>query len=235
MSWFGLGGPKAGDPVEYPECPTPTSQAECTAILDKKLAELQTLASSNDGWTRIPLNEPELADVELYDREIPGSAITAVKVIATLNVSVEALVQLFRAYDVAVIQNWDADLLSLKQHRKFDEDTVINYSTYKAPYPLTSRALLVVKDFRKLPNGVAVVQTSINSKDFPYDPSVVRASLNISGLILTPVEGNPNMTRYVRVTQMDPKGNIPAMVVNLFKTKAAKNVASLRIYLAAKK
>lgn len=102
------------------------------------------------------------------------------------------------------------------------DSIAITHSSFFVPYPLTQRDFVVANTVRKLPGGgFAIVQSSINSKDFRYDPNYVRGVLSVGGYLLQPVEGKPGATRLIRISQIDPKGNIPAMIVNAFKTKAA--------------
>ncbi len=117
----------------------------------------------------------------------------------------------------------DAALKSLIYSLDISSDIMVTYATYWVPYPLTHRNFVVAKTVKKLPDGgFSVVQTSINSKDYPFDPNFVRGVANIAGYVLHSVPDQPNQTRMIRIAQIDPKGNIPAMVVNTFKTKTAK-------------
>lgn len=89
-SWLlGSSTPATPQPVEYPECPSPTTPAELQALVDKKFAELEEALKNNEGWNEIPVNEPGHPDIKLYDKSF-GGGVDAVKVVGTLPCSVQA-------------------------------------------------------------------------------------------------------------------------------------------------
>jgi hypothetical protein len=69
---------------------------------------------------------------------------------------------------------------------------------------------------------------SINHDECLTDSSHVRAALHLVGAICRPIPGEPNRCMLTRIAQLDPKGNIPTMVVNATKKKSGASVILLR-------
>lgn len=67
---------------------------------------------------------------------------------------------------------------------------------------------------------------SINSKDVPVDPAFVRGVVNASAYVVSPIEGKTNECQLTRFVAVDPKGAIPAWVVNASKAKMGKVCSS---------
>jgi len=235
MSWFGIGiGPKNGDPLMYPEIPTVDKSEDLRTYLDKKFAEAQAMVDSPAGWTPIPLNEPELRDIQLSERQTEGSPFMTIKVIGTIPASPTDLLAILSITDVETLKKWDVDLISYKIHAKLAEDLLITYATYHTPYPITHRNFVTVKGLKRLPNGTIIYgSSSVNHTDYPVDTNYVRGLVNLSLYVIQPVEGNPKASQLIRIASIDPKGSIPAFVVNMFKTKAAKSYDLLRKYIEA--
>jgi hypothetical protein len=134
--------------------------------------------------------------------------------------------------DLEVYKNWDPDCLEIRPVSKVDDTLMVNFARFAVPYPLTERCFVLAKSIKRNPDGtILIVQASINHPDFKYDPNMVRGVVYVSGYLLTPADGK---TKMVRITQLDPKGNIPTWVVNMFKGKAAKGVHQLRTYAQSK-
>jgi hypothetical protein len=225
--WLGGSGPQAGEPVTYPECETPTNDAELRALIEKKFEQFLTLTRAS-GWNNIPVTEEGMTDLELSDIKQEGSTVDTVRVVGTLNVKTDALAGLLMTQDLEVYKNWDPDCLEIRPVSKVDDTLMVNFARFAVPYPLTERCFVLTKGIKRNPDGsILIVQASINHKDFKYDPNMVRGVVYVSGYLLTPADGK---TKMIRITQLDPKGNIPTWVVNMFKGKAAKGSHQLRMY-----
>jgi len=221
---FGWGASKEGKEVVFPELGPNFDPANTAAIKDlvvKKVAEFEELASSNEGYNQLESGEPE---VSLYDKPSVGSSFDTIKVIATLPISAQEAFDFFR--DESKAKSWDADLLESVPHEKIDEDTTIYYLLYNTPFPITKREFVVVRHHKKYSDGSFLIANfSINHPSFKENSNAVRGATIISGWSLKPDNGQ---TRVTRITRLDPKGSIPAWVVNSFKGKAAKQIGVIK-------
>jgi hypothetical protein len=111
--WFGGSGPQAGEPVTYPECETPTSDAELRALIEKKFEQFLTLTRAS-GWNNIPVTEEGMTDLELSDIKQEGSTVDTVRVVGTMSVNTDKLATLLMTQDLEVYKNWDPDCLEIR-------------------------------------------------------------------------------------------------------------------------
>merc|ERR1712150_204610 len=66
---------------------------------------------------------------------------------------------------------------------------------------------------------IVVGGTSVNHDECPYDSRYVRGKAT-SAIIYKPIPGDSNRCQMTRLVNVDPKGNIPAMAINMGIKKA---------------
>jgi len=150
-----------------------------------------------------------------------------------LNASPKEMYEIIRCPDIAKLNEWDPEIFSSKTIEEVAPDIQITHVVYKAPFPLSYREFVALRAKTVESDGSYLSYgNSINHKTFPTTKDYVRAVSIVSGWSFRPVPGNPNQCIAKRIVQMDPKGVIPAWVVNSYKTKAGLLLVSVRNFLA---
>jgi len=234
-SFWGPPDPNLAVEVNYPELSSPVSVEDHEKVIIDKFAQFESLIASNDGWSKLPEYIDQVGDFVVWDRiGLPSTAPSMVKVIGTIPYSdIRGFMELVRSMDMQVLKNWDTDTLTAKVHKVIKPDPVlieVCATTHSAPFPIASREFVTVRGLRVQEDGSHIqVQTSINSKEFKTDPSIVRGVNVFSGWEVKPLADGK--IHVVRITSIDPKGTIPLWVVALYKTKAAQNIEGIRGHL----
>jgi hypothetical protein len=105
------------------------------------------------------------------------------------------------------------------------------YTGHKTPYPMSHRENLF---FRFTDESVAgtkkLVQKSVNDEAVPIEQDRVRSVMMIAGWLLESIEEGKK-TRITRLLQLDPKGNVPTFVVNMYIAKVGDSIVKVRSLL----
>lgn len=214
-----------------PDVPTPVTKEEFQQLAEKKLAEFLALLDINNGWSLVDFSSEAHPDLRLWEKIVDESAIHCVRASLTMPFPPHVVRASLASRDVNEIKQWDPDCLEIKV-QEIDTNLEVMVQTFWAPFPLQNREFLVIRYFSTTPSEdgeiINVVGCSINWKSFPLSDSMVRAILPVGGWQITPIRGNENQCLVSRVLQVNPKGLIPAFIVNMFKHKAALAMASLK-------
>lgn len=217
-SFFGGSEPKE---TIYAELPSPKTPEDFKNVIDAAREKTLSLASSaGSEWVPVDTSSyPEGHGVTTDSKNDGSSAVECVRARKRLNASPKAVFDLVSTHDLKVRQSWDADVLDFKFLKDLDNGISIVYAIHNTPFPVTKRDLLLAVTHEQLADGKYLAfSTSINYA-VNQDPNYVRAALYVSAWIIEPVEGNPDAADVIRVVQVDPKGMIPAFVVNANKAK----------------
>jgi hypothetical protein len=122
-----------------------------------------------------------------------------------------------------IFENWGAineefneeDVEEFKEVKRLNEDVAI-YQVLTKPHGVVSgRQLLVSAVYLDLGNSTyAIVGVSIDDPDYPCPEGKVRGELRMGLNLFEPAAGDTNRTHMQSLTLLDPKGSIPAMIVN---------------------
>jgi hypothetical protein len=116
----------------------------------------------------------------------------------------------------------------------FNEDARLVYSSMKPKGPVDARDTVAFNAYLDLGDNVyAIVSTSVDS-DRPVPADTVRAEMKIALHLFEPVAGNAERTHHQNVTLVEPKGLIPAAVINGFFGKRATFFDKLREHVNTK-
>jgi hypothetical protein len=74
----------------------------------------------------------------------------------------------------------------------------------------------------------AMIGTSIDDPEFPAPEGKVQAQLHMGLNLFEPVAGDVNRTHLQSLTLLDPKGSIPALIVNGILGNRAKLYTALK-------
>jgi len=217
---FGFfGGAKSTD---YPELQSPKTTAEFQSLIGEKRKAALEMIESVDGWTDVDTSSfPPNHGVIVQSKQVGDQTFECVRVSKLVQASPQKVFDFVRTTVLAERQVWDKDLVEFKVLQKVDEDTNVFYSLNNAPFPVAKRDLVIVTRAAPEADGkFLLVSTSVNYDHQATDTSAVRAVLTLASWLIAPIDGQPSQSFVTRLVQLDPKGMIPAFVVNAQKAKA---------------
>ena len=168
--------------------------------------------SKNQKWEEVTSEE----GLTVYTTEIPNSKLLGFKLTGTVDADVTSLMSNIR--DVERSTEWTPELLVKQTIKNISDIEAITYSVNDLPWPLDDRDFILHNKLHlsKDKKLLFVISKSIQHKDYPNKNKLVRAWIHYSNMGLRPL--GPNKT-YVEWTLFgDPKGNIPAWLVNFYQS-----------------
>jgi len=112
----------------------------------------------------------------------------------------------------------------------------INYAAFNMPPLISARDFVFHGVDVILENGVGLsVGKSVELDELPPRSGFVRASINTTGYIYTPLADDPSKCFVQYVVNVDPKGWLPTWIVNMAAADQGSNVKSLQDYFAKAK
>lgn len=149
------------------------------------------------------------------------------KATGVIKAKIEDIVKSIMPVTEEEMKKSDEEILEWSILKNVADDLEVVYSAHSAPFPVSSRELIYLRHSRTLENGNFIVSaSSINVKDQPTREKRVRAAIYYSGWVVEIIDDDS--CKVTRILQLDPKGNIPTMIVNAYKTKTALAVNKLR-------
>lgn len=154
--------------------------------------------------------------IQVYTRPIENSKIKAIKVVGNLQATSSQL--LAAIMDIQTCNEWvyhSQENVLIKQISPLE---LIYYSRVDVPWPVEDRDYVVHIQVEQHPQTKVI---TVNSPCIPgyvaQKKNIVRISHSVGKWTITPVANNQVRAEYV--LEVDPMGNIPAWLVNLFATK----------------
>jgi len=95
-------------------------------------------------------------------------------------------------------------------------------------FMLEPRDTVLLLGDRIEPNGtVLIAGCSVENQKIPEEKGRIRAHCEIMGYLLEPILGEENRCKFSYVEKIDPKGSVPAMIVNKMITKKGETMWKL--------
>lgn len=95
------------------------------------------------------------------------------------------------------------------------ENTKVVWAASAPIFPFKPRDFCTVVHIRQLKDGTFVVlNRATKHPDVPVLPNYVRGSIVLGANIIQPIPGKSNMCRLTMITQVDPGGFAPPMIIN---------------------
>lgn len=96
------------------------------------------------------------------------------------------------------------------------KNTKVLWSSSEPIYIMKPRDFCSLVHVRKLKDGtVVVLQRAIEHPDVPHRPGLVRGEITLGANIIQPIPGKPNTCKVTMITQVDPGGFSPPVVINM--------------------
>eukprot|EP01100_Stratorugosa_tubuloviscum_P001570 TRINITY_DN1351_c2_g1_i1.p1 TRINITY_DN1351_c2_g1~~TRINITY_DN1351_c2_g1_i1.p1 ORF type:complete len:465 (-),score=208.45 TRINITY_DN1351_c2_g1_i1:169-1563(-) len=225
---FGLlgGSAKNGDPVNMEDCPTPTTREQYEALCERTLRRVKELVDASD-WNAIDFADRPVGDIQLFDKPT-STTFNIIKTQGTLPCSTEELYYYLVTDNLSARKEWEKEVLEMKVVEHITSDIKVIYSSYQAPFPVTSREFVAIQSANTETDGsIYIYGTSINHSSCRHNSRFVRGVVT-TGYIIKPVKDDPNSSYFIRVVEIDPKGSIPTAAVRATKKKAAIMLLTLK-------
>jgi hypothetical protein len=175
-----------------------------------------TTASAQYNW----LLKNNKDGIKVYTSAIPNSKFKAIKVDADLKATPSQLVKVL--LDVKACTEWVYHTKLCVLVKQVSPAELYYYSEVSIPWPVTNRdfvAHLTAKQDAE--TGVVTVDGPVVSGMVPEKDGIVRVTTSKGLWLITPKgKGEINV---VYTLQLDPGGNIPAWLINLFATEGPTN------------
>jgi len=230
--WFGSSTDASA--YTYPDLPSPVTDEDFLKLAEEKRARLLLLAEEKEGWTPVDfITDGVRSDVLVWSKPDAESPIEIVKAQGNVNCDPKNFFSVVVLDDTEKRKQWDNELIEIKHLRTISENLKLYWTSYNAPYPVTQRCFITITWFvapTEREAGIAL-STSVNYSDYKEESGFVRGCSRLSGWIIQPFENSPNTCRITRIIQLDPKGWIPAMIINSMKTKPGLHITNLRKFL----
>jgi START domain len=154
--------------------------------------------------------------ITIFTRLYPSSKFKAVKVYCTLPATLSQLVAVI--LDVNTGAQWLYSTKSSILLKQVSPSELYYYSEVSVPWPVNNRDfiahLMVSQDAR---TKVVTVNGPTVPDYIPQKKDVVRVARSDGQWIITPVDKSHSKVEYT--IQVDPGGNVPAWLINLFAAK----------------
>mmetsp|Transcript_9735 Transcript_9735/g.13308 ORF Transcript_9735/g.13308 Transcript_9735/m.13308 type:complete len:557 (-) Transcript_9735:40-1710(-) len=182
---------------------------------DIVLNKVLNLIDQNDpGWELIRSD----GDINVYRKfirggETFGSQYACVKCSGIIHASPESILTLFE--DNTRVREYNTFFDRGRDLETVAENTKVVWACSPPIFPFKARDFCTVVHFRKLKDGtVVVLNRATTHEEAPVSNDFVRAAIVLAANIIQPVPGNPNACKLTMITQLDPGGFAPPVIVN---------------------
>ncbi len=155
--------------------------------------------------------------VTIYESEVPGSKIKALKVIASFNATpmqVGAVIM-----DVKAATEWVYRLRSSKLIKRVSPNELYYYSEVNLPWPAANRDFVAHLTPKQNPETKVVeIDGPAVSGYMQQMAGIVRINNSVGKWVITPLGSNQVQVEYT--LHVDPAGSLPSWLVNSFATDA---------------
>lgn len=172
-----------------------------------------TAAVAQSGWKHVAGRD----GIRVYARTVPDSKIKALKAECELKAGVEEVIALLM--DVKAAEKWVCHTKSCNAVKRVSDTELFYHTEVSLPWPLDNRDFVThMKVTRDPQNGVVTVDAPAVPGVLPVREGVVRIDHSVNRWIIRPLTARSVWVEYT--LQVDPGGNIPAHVVNMFASRA---------------
>jgi len=213
----------------YEDLPSPATDDEFREVAAQTRSQIVPMLGSSEKWEAIEYDEnPE---TKLWQMELEGTAYHPIKCTGVIRgASVEDVCFLFWDAPLEERQKLAPEIIDGGLVRVIDEGTLkVTQAKFGTPIGMSNREFLTVRCRENRDDGsVFIYGRSVNYKDVPFTDGFVRASV-LNGHLFEPFQdGDQSGVRMTTVDLVDPKGWVPAAIVNMFKKKPAERLGKIQ-------
>ena len=157
----------------------------------------------------------EREGIKVYTRTFPDSKFKAIRVELDLEATLSQLVAVLM--DVNTAANWVYATKSSVLLKQYSPSELVYYSEVKLPWPISNRDFIArLKATQDAGTKVVTIDGPTVPDYVPVKDGIVRVTKSEGRWVLTPV--GPDRIRVLYTLKMDPGGDLPAWLFNLFVT-----------------
>lgn len=192
-----------------------TSKEDDRFLSEKEaLADVKWLLAEEQPWEDLLAKDNLL----VWKMSIKDSPFIAIKATAILDVTPNALSQVLAPGDINIVRSYNPMILDGKDLEYIGKDKKISWSVTAPLWPVRARDFVTAITRHRFPDGsMVLVQRATTHKDAP-EPSptddLVRGQILHGIMLVEPIPGSKNRTRFTMVHHFNPGGNIPVWFVN---------------------
>lgn len=211
------------DNRSYDELPTPIS-AKDFMDLSRDLIREKIDWINSDGWEVIHDED----GIIIEERAIEGSDIELVRASSVLTgVNYHELIELAYNSSIEERKKVSDDIIDHEVLDYIADNIHVCISKYEAPIGITNREFVNLRTHKPLSTEKHVIVVhSINYDKAPSDSDYIRGT-NRNGVLFEKL--NDSAVKITTVDHVDPKGWIPAIVINAFKKKAGIRIKKIQL------
>jgi len=154
--------------------------------------------------------------IQVYTKNIDNAKLKAVKVVTSINTTLTAITAALMDVEGAI--DWVYATKKITLLKKISPAALLYYSEIEIPWPANNRDFIVeIRASQDEKTRVVSVDGFNKPTYLPENKNIVRIQQSYSKWLITPLQKGQVKIEYV--LQVDPGGNIPAWLINLFATK----------------
>ena len=182
-----------------------------TSLIDGNLNKALNLLDPNDsGWSLIKSEN----GIDVYQK-FPDGKFACVKAETIINASPQAVLDLLTDNSKVHLYNSLAEPGTMRDIEVVSRDTRVKWVRAMPMFPLKTRDFCTLFHVCKLKDGtVALVSSATTHTDAPLTNKHCRASIIIGANIIHPIPKNRHSCKLSMLTQLDPGGIIPSVIMN---------------------
>lgn len=165
-----------------------------------------------EGWELRTEND----GIKVYTKIFPDSKFKAIRVDMDLRATLSQIVALLM--DVNEGTQWVYATKSAVLLKQISPNELVYYSEVRLPWPLANRDFIAqLKATQDTKTKIVTIDGPVVPDYVPVKDGIVRVTRSMGKWIITPV--GPRHVKLVYTLRMDPGGDLPAWLFNLFVTK----------------
>jgi len=170
-------------------------------------------ASAQDGWVL----KKDKDSIKVYSRNNSQSKFNEIKVELTIKAKLSEIASLI--LDIDNYSKWSRNLKTSYVLKQVSDNELYFYTEVNSPWPANNRDLIVHLKIMQDPATKIMTIKAVGVPDFiPVKKNIVRIPFSNETWTIAPVDrSNIRISYYL---QIDPGGDAPAWMVNLFAAKA---------------
>jgi hypothetical protein len=154
--------------------------------------------------------------IKVYTKTFPDSKFKAIRVDLELQARLSQLVALLM--DVKEGTQWVYATKSAVLLKQISPNELVYYSEVRLPWPMSNRDFIArLKATQDAKTKVVTIDGPVVPDYVPVKDGIVRVTRSVGQWVITPV--GPHRLKVVYTLRMDPGGDLPAWLFNLFVTK----------------
>lgn len=169
----------------------------------------------------------EVNGVSIYKRPLPDSDVAMFKGISIVDASIAVVAEILR--DLPAYPQWMANVMLGRVEKYFNPNSMMVYNVIDFPWPASDRDAVLKSETSvdKVTGEIIVTSKAMANSHLPINEKLVRTDKLIQKFILEFIE--KDKTRVSYIIHIDPKGSLPASLVNtVLKDVPGKSLDNLK-------